>query len=197
MNEKIINNHEDKVKGNKALNFSSLIIPVFLLLTRNGNISEKLSLDNDFQSKVEMVKNIKPYFTEDEQLLLSKVQDVFDILNKVKRLNKQEYDNEINALNTDISRIERKERILTEMVKYMDKDKRQIVDKVLRTKGRLEETKTNMETQNILEAQKIDKFDSLLHFIRCFEPIMNDSSNKKIKKIQKVLEIMKTPEDRF
>ncbi|MTI65863.1 MAG: hypothetical protein FH753_04595 [Firmicutes bacterium] len=197
MNEKIINNQEDGVKVNKTLNFSSLIIPLFLLLTRNGNISEKLSLDNDFQSKVEMVKNIKPYFTEEEQLLLSKVQDVFDILNKVKRLNKQEYDNEINALNTDVSKIERKERILTEMVKYMDKDKRQIVDKVLRTKGRLEETKTNMETQNILEAQKIDKFDSLLHFIRCFEPIMKDSSNKKVKKIQKVLEVMKTPEDRF
>ncbi len=188
-----------KNNSSKGFNFNSLIIPIFLLLISSKSLNFSLvNMDDDFEKKVNFIKDIKPYFTKQEQVFLSKVQDVFDIFNKVNRITKQEYNNEISNMSVNISKVDRKEKILNEVMKYSDGKNKEIIDKVLKAKHRMDETNSRLSKHNkLVKSQNVDTLDSFVDLLNTVKPLLRDNTNKKIRKIEKMVDLIKTPVDQI
>lgn len=167
---------------------SFILIPAVLFLA-NTNILDKIPISKDFDEKVNLLRDVKPYFSVKEQYLLSKVEDIFDILNKVTRIQKNEYEDEISTSTLSYSNKEKKERILRSMVNHLDGNNRELLQKVIETNEKIEQTKDNFEkfkTQNI---SKMD-FKSIVKLISCFKPLYRDINNGTIRKIDRIIDIL-------
>jgi len=177
--------------GNSSLLIIGALIPLALFLINKKDIKINISVDDDFENKANMIQNIKPYFSESEQSILCKVQDVFDILNKINRMNKSDYNGEIKELSTQISDIDRREIILTEISKFMHGENKERAEKVMAAKKSIFEVKNNLDNyKEIMTSEKVIKGSSLVKLMNSFEPILNDEYKEKIRKIEKVIGIV-------
>ncbi|WP_026895985.1 hypothetical protein [Clostridiisalibacter paucivorans] len=178
-----------------------LFIPFVLMFSKGkDDIFNKVSslFEYDFQQRVNMVKDIKPYFSEKEQLALSKVQDVMNILNMINRIKSEDYSGEIKSVDITKSREDRKKEILDKLMKYLDDENKTMVQKVIKTRDNLESSKEKLYKNGVM-TQSINTvgFNNLLDLIKCFEPLIQDEKYKKVRKFEKVMEIMKTPDEKF
>ncbi|WP_425448069.1 hypothetical protein [Dethiothermospora halolimnae] len=188
----------------KETSITSLIglaLPLMMLLNnkneKGDGIKLNLDLNDDFERKKALVSNIKGYFNENGQETLSKVEDIIDIFNKVKRIKESKYKNEVKSTN-NLPAIDKGERILAEMIDYMDDDRKKVAENIIDTKKRIDETKHNITTyKESNEKIDIKKIDSIIDLIKCFDPVLDDKHKKKVKKIEKIMEVMKMSEDEF
>lgn len=173
-----------------------LMIPVFFLLTKDNNLKfdvNKLNLNRDYKNQVQMMKGIKEYFPDDQQVLLSKVQDFFDVLSKVNRIRSDKYDGLIQS-QSSLPSIDKKEKILVELGKYSDGKNKELIDKVVDTKRNMYITKDNIERhKKIVESKKMNKLESIALFMDCFKPILRDDMNKKVIKVEKIIDALTVP----
>lgn len=178
-----------------------LFIPFVLMFSKGkDDIFNKVSslFEYDFQQRANMVKDIKPYFSEKEQLALSKVQDVMNILNMINRIKSEDYSGEIKSVNITKSREDRKKEILDKLMKYLDDENKTMVQKVIKTRDNLESSKEKLyKNNNMTQSTNTVGFNNLLDLIKCFEPLIQDEKYKKVRKFEKVIEIMKTPDEKF
>ncbi len=193
-----MNNRLPKDNTDKKINSSfNKIIPIFLLLTSLNNSDIKLNLNTDLQRGVNMIRDIKPYFSKDNQVLLSKIQDIIDILNKANRISKEEYTDVTNLTNNiNMTKIEKKEKILSKVYDHIDDDSKKIIDKAMTIKGKIDNTKENINRHNKLvqdNNSNSSKVDLLLNLICCFKPVLNSQLNNKVEKVEKIMKIIKTP----
>ncbi|SHH22400.1 hypothetical protein SAMN02745135_00104 [Caloranaerobacter azorensis DSM 13643] len=168
-----------------------MIIPLFLLFkSENSNIN----LGNiNVEDRIEMMKNIKPYFYEKDQKILSKVQDVLEIIYKINRLTDGDYSEEVINTLSDMDRIQRKEKILKEISKYVKERDKKIINMVVDSKERIYETKANISGYKSKATQaNANRAESMVDFIKCFKPVLDEKTNKQIRKIEKIIEIIKS-----
>lgn len=191
---------ENKVLSNISFENIILLLPLIILFLNKDKMRLSVDLENheDFRKKAEMLSKIRPYFPEKDQYLLSKVEDIFDIFYKVNRVQKSDYSQSISKLSHDISPVDKKEKILYEMSQYMNSNNKKIVDEVLNTKKNIYEAKNNLETHTkTVSTSNISKTDEIIGLIKSFEPILHQDYKNKIKKMEKLIEILKTPDDKI
>ncbi|WP_427339652.1 hypothetical protein [Caloranaerobacter sp. DY30410] len=189
MYNKLLNNESQNSKS--PFGSIGMIIPLFLLF-RAKNLNIKLGNIN-VEDRIEMMKNIKPYFYEKDQKILSKVQDVLEIIYKINRLTDGDYSEEVVNTLSDMDRIQRKERILKEISKYLDEKEKKIISMAVNSKERIYETKANISGyKNKAIQSNANKVESMVNFIKCFKPVLDEKTNKQIKKIEKIMEIIKS-----
>ncbi|MBS4539256.1 hypothetical protein GOQ27_12340 [Clostridium sp. D2Q-11] len=173
-----------------------IMVPILLLLTKDNNFKldiKKLNLDRDFENQVQMMRGIKGYFSEDQQVILSKIQDVFDVLNKVNRIRLDKYDGVIQS-QSSLAPIDKREKILAEIGRYSDGKNKELIDKVVDTKRNMFKTKNNIENhRQLVQSQSMSTLESIVLFMNCFKPILRDDMNKKVKKVEKVIEALTIP----
>lgn len=189
MYNKLLNNESQNSKN--SFGSIGIIIPLFLLFgAKNLNIN----LGNiNVEDRIEMMKNIKPYFYEKDQKILSKVQDVLEIIYKINRLVDGDYSKEVVNTLSDMDRIQRKERILKEISKYVNEKDKKIISMAVDSKERIYEAKANIQGYKSKAIQSnTNKVESMVNFIKCFKPVLDDKTNKQIKKIEKIMEIIKS-----
>ena len=189
-------NKEDR---NNLISIISIALPIMLLLKNNGRINLNLSFEGDLETKRDLIKNIKPYFSYQEQSTLSKVQDIIDILDKVGKVTRPTYDKDRVNSAENIPSYEKKERILYELSKYLNGNNKKIVDGLLETNKKVKETKNNLtQYQEMARIQdNDDKINSVLRIAKCLEPIMHDNGRKRMKKVEELVKVMKKPEDYY
>ncbi|KNF08128.1 hypothetical protein CLPU_9c00240 [Gottschalkia purinilytica] len=185
--------------------FLPMVIPAMLMLKDKSGDNRptfnlpklNLSLDEDFSNRVDMIKDIKHYFPEKDQKMLSKIQDVFEILDKIRSITKDDYTTEIMVNSSEMSESEKREMIIKEVSRHMGKEKRKLVENVLETKDNIFQSKTNLESygQSITQ-NKRNGLESIVGLINCIEPIMRDEDKKKIRKIEKISEIMNSSDEK-
>ncbi len=186
---------------NKLLNniqgIAPFIIPLLLLASNKKGFKLDISLDENYEGKARMLQDIKPYFTEDDQHILGKVQDIFDILSKFKRIIDSNYENEVSSLGESMSTLDRREKILSLMAEYMNNnDTRKLAESVVETKRNIFQTKANIESYTkSASIQSSDGLTSMLKLANCVEPLMRDSDKKKIRKIEKIAQIITSQDD--
>ena len=192
--------NENKVLNNISFENIILLLPLILLFMNKDKSKLSIDLENheDFRSKAEMLSKIRPYFPEKDQYILSKVQDIFDIFYKVNRIKKSDYSQGISKLSNEVSSVDKTEKILYEMSHYMNSNNKKLVEDVLNTKKNIYKTKRNLEnhTQKVSKSN-INKTDEMLGLIKSFEPILHDDYKNKIRKMEKLVEILKTPDDKI
>lgn len=175
-----------------------LMVPAFLLLTKDKDMDtdiKKFILDKDYGKQVQMMNGIKEYFPENHQLVLSKIQDILDVLTKINRIRLDRYDGVIQSQSI-LPSIDKRERILSEMSKYSEGKNKELIDKVVDTKRNLYRTKENIERhRELVQSQSVNALESIIMFMNCFKPILREDMNKKIKKVEKVVELLATPHD--
>ncbi|MBS4534300.1 hypothetical protein GOQ29_01565 [Clostridium sp. D2Q-14] len=173
-----------------------LMIFVFFLLTKDNNLKldiSKLNFNKDYNKQVKMMKGIKEYFPDEQQVLLSKIQDIFDVLSKINRIKSDEYDEVIQS-QSNLPSIDKKEKILAELGKYSDSKNKELIDKVVDTKRNIFKTKDNIERhKKMVESKEMSKLESIALFMDCFKPILRDDMNKKVRKVEKVMEALMIP----
>jgi len=175
---------------------SLILIPVLLFLANTDILKDKFDLNQDFSQKAAMLKDVKPFFSVKEQYILSKIEDGFDILNKFSRIQKEEYEEEISSTSQSIPKKDRKERILRGMAKYVDDGSKGLIEKVIDINEKIEESKGNYANHKIQNTENQD-LTSIIKLASCFRPLFRDSNNKKIRKLDKIIEIINIPEDNF
>lgn len=185
---------------NKILNsiqgIAPFIIPIFLLSLSKKGFKLDINLDENYENKAKMIENIRPYFTEDDQKILGKIQDIFDILSRFNRIMKSDYESEVSSVGNAMSLIDKKERILTQMAECMNGNNRQLAESVVKTKQNIFETKANIENYSkSVSSQNIDGLTSMIKLANCIEPIMRESDKKKVRKIEKIVQIINTPDE--
>ncbi|NBI05832.1 hypothetical protein [Senegalia massiliensis] len=152
-------------------------------------------MNKNYRNEVKMIRNIKRYFPENQQLTLSKVEDVFDILDKINRVRLNKYDGLIEA-KVDLPSIDRIEMILIEIGEYSGGKSKELVSKLVNTKKNIYKTKDNIKAHNnSFRDQNSDKLESAISFMNCFKPILKEDMNNKIIKIEKVINLLTTSKE--
>lgn len=198
-------------QGFGGLNIGSiaiLAIPLLLMFSKKNGFSPKgfnpkgFNLNFDFGSNIDnkktLIENIKPYFSFQEQSTLNKVQDIIDIISKFNKVKSSRYDNNVLTLSENLPKTEKKERILEEIAKHLEGKGKVVADNLVDTSRRVQMAKNNLDNhKNKVSSQNINKMDKLLNLFDSLEPIMHTKGKQRIKKIEKVLEVIKKPEDEF
>lgn len=154
---------------------------------------KKLNIDRDYRNQIELMKNIKGYFPENQQIVLSKAEDVFDVLDKINRIRLEKYDGLIQSP-VDLSSIDKKEKILVGIGEYSNGKSKEIISNVVNTKRNIYKTKENIERhKNLSQNKKLGKLDSAISFMNCFKPILRDDMNRKVVKVEKVINTLTSP----
>ncbi|MTI49617.1 hypothetical protein [Sporosalibacterium faouarense] len=189
------------IKGLEDLDLKSLAIfaiPLLLLLSDKKGMSLNLKFDKNFESKSELIENIKPYFSFQEQDTLNKVQDIIEIFNKVNKIQNSNYSKTSTALTQGISSGDRKEKILAEMSKHLEGKGKEIADNLISTRQRLLETSSKLDRHKKgVKGQGVSKTDEMLSLVNCLKPIMPDQGKRRMKKIETILDLMKKPDSEF
>lgn len=189
MYNKLLNNGSQDSKN--SFGSIGIIIPLFLLF---GGKNLNIDLGNiNVEDRIEMMKNIKPYFYEKDQKILSKVQDVLEIIYKINRIVGGDYSKEVINTSSNMDRIQRKEKILKEISKYVNEKDKKIISMAVDSKERIYEAKANITGyKNMVTQSNVNKVESMVNFIKCFKPVLDEKINKQIKKIEKIMEIIKS-----
>lgn len=183
---------------NNGGNLTMILIPIMLALSNTDLLKSTLNGAENLGNKVDMLKDIKPFFSVKEQYLLSKIEDVLEIFNKINRIQKETYSEELSVSTNTIPKKERKEKILENMAKYFDDENRGLIQKVIDTNKKIEETKSNVMDSNIaIQNNDSSSITTILKLLDCMRPLFRDIDNKKIKKIDKIIELVNIPEDHF
>ena len=176
------------------------LIPIYFLIDKkyiNFDIEKfdikKLKFDRDYRNQIELMESVKRYFPENQQIVLSKVEDVFDVLNKVNRIRSERYNGLIES-QINLSSIDKKEKILENIGAYSDGKSKELISKVLNTKRNIYKAKENIQRHRSLTKNKeINKLDSAISFMNCFKPVLRNDINKKVIKVEKVINTLKAP----
>ncbi len=176
----------------------ALPLLIFTLIKRGGGFKADVNSSENYQDKAKMINEIRPYFLEEDQHILGKVQDIFEILNRIDRIIKSNYNDSVKALNQDLSMLDRKEKILTKLANYMNDSNRQIAEGVVETKNNILKTKDNLEVYSqAVSTQNLDKITSIMKLANSIEPLMPSKGKAQIKKLEKIVDIMKASDDQF
>ncbi|WP_130806443.1 hypothetical protein [Senegalia massiliensis] len=152
-------------------------------------------MNKNYRNEVKMIRNIKRYFPENQQVTLSKVEDAFEILDKINRIRLNRYDGIIEA-KADLPTIDRIEMILTEIGEYSGGESKELVSKLVNTKRNIYKTKDNIKAHNnSFRYETTDKLESAISFMNCFKPILREDMNSKITKIEKVINLLTTSKE--
>ncbi|WIV11486.1 hypothetical protein [Proteiniborus sp. MB09-C3] len=189
---------ESKLKSLQNLAIVALPILVFALIEKGGSLKEGKSFSRSYQDKIKLLKEISPYFLEEDQYILGKVQDIFEILNRVNRIIKSDYTDNVKALNQDLPMLDRKEKILSKLSTYLDDSNRQLAEGVIETKQNILKAKENLEEYSqAVSTQSLDKLTSMMKLAKSIEPLMPSKGKVQLKKIEKIVDIMKASDDEF
>lgn len=152
-------------------------------------------MNKDYKKEVKMIRNIKRYFPENQQLTLSKVEDAFDVLDKINRIRLNKYDGLIES-QADLPSIDRIEMILREVGEYSGGQSKELVSKLINTKKNIYKTKDNITAHNkLFKDENTDKLESAISFMNCFKPILRKDMNNKITKMEKVINLLTTSKE--
>lgn len=189
---------ENRFKDLQNLAIIALPILIFALIEKGGIFKAETNSGRNYQNKVKMLKEISPYFLEEDQLILGKVQDIFEILNRFNRIINNDYAESVRALNQNLSMIDRKEKIISKLANYLDGDRRKLAESVVGTKQNIFKTKENLEQYSqTVSTQNTDKITSMLKLANSIEPIMPEKGKVQIKKLEKIIDIMKASDEQF
>ncbi|WP_162265466.1 hypothetical protein [Abyssisolibacter fermentans] len=192
----------DKESNNiNNLSISSIFIPAILgiagseIFGLNKVFNQITTMSNNFERNVNLLKNIKPYFSHSEQYTLSKIQDIFDVLNKVGRIKGEQYETEVQDMCTEVSISEKKQKIIQEFYNYLDVDKRQFIDKAMEVKDQIFTAKNRINGLGDLDEVTMDnKMDVVFEFIKCFKPILSEEHSRNLDKFEKAVQVLKAPD---
>lgn len=193
--------NDNEPKDIKSQSITGIVVPVALGIIGGKAIgldkvlNQVTTMTQNFAKNVDLLRSIKPYFSHSEQFTISKIQDVFDVLNKVGRIKGQQYEAEIYSLDTEMSVSEKKQKIIQEFYNYLDGDKKQIIDKAMEVKDQIFTTKNKVSGLMTLDEVGVDnRMDVLFEFMKCFKPILSEEHNKKIDKFEKAVQILRSDE---
>ncbi|SCG82488.1 hypothetical protein DW1_0880 [Proteiniborus sp. DW1] len=176
----------------------ALPILVFILIEKSGVFGTEVNYTRNYHNKIRMLKEISPYFLEEDQVVLGKVQDIFEILNRFNRIINNDYQENVRALNQDLSMMDRKEMIISKLANYLDDNRRKLAENVVGTKQNIFKTKENLERYSqIVSTQNTDKLTSMLKLAKSIEPIMPDKGKAQLRKIEKIIDIIKASDNEF
>ncbi|EOD00867.1 hypothetical protein [Caldisalinibacter kiritimatiensis] len=197
MDNKLINN----LFSQKTLGYLLPIAFLFLISQKGKGIKldlSSLAKADNLESKVDMIRRITPYFSEKEQMILYRIKDVLDIINKANRVTKANYEPQISSAVTELPSIEKKEKILVEMANHTEGKNKELLDKVIDAKRRIDETRSKLvEYKTNVATQESDNLKQMVKLIDCFKPVLDSNSKKKINKLERVVEVLRTPEDQL
>lgn len=189
---------ENRFKDLQNLAIIALPILIFALIEKGGIFKADTNTSKSYQNKVKLLKEISPYFLEEDQHILGKVQDIFEILNRFNRIIDSDYTDSVRALNQNLSMLDRKEMIISKLANYLDDDRRKLAESVVATKQNIFKTKENLETYSqTVSTQNIDKLTSMMKLANSIEPLMPDKGKVQLKKIEKIIDIMKASDNEF
>lgn len=187
--------------GNKSLqNLAILALPIliFILIEKGGIFKTDTNSVKNYHDKVKMLREISPYFLEEDQHILGKVQDIFEILNRFNRIINSDYNDSVKALNRDLPMLDRKEMIISKLANYLDDNRRKLAEGVVETKQNIFKTKENLETYSqTVSTQNIDILTSMMKLANSIEPLMPGKGKVQLKKIEKIIDIMKASDNEF
>jgi len=193
--EEMDNNRDYNLQN---LTVIALPILIFALIEKGGIFKADINPSRNYQIKINMLKEIRPYFLEEDQHILGKVQDIFEILNRLNRIISSDYGDNVRVLNRDLPMIDRKEMILSKLAEYLDDSSRKLAESVVETKQNIFKTKENLEHYSqTVSTQNVDKLTSLAKLANSIEPLMPNRGKVQLKKIQKIIEILKASDDDF
>lgn len=178
-------------------NIALIALPIVLiaLIKKDEGLKLNMSFSTDYEDKAKLIKEIKPYFLEEDQHILGRAQDIFEILSKAKRIISNDYNNNIK-LASNISIIDRKDKILSEVANYMDNDKKRIANAVINTKNNMIKAKENIDTYSQKSStQNTDRLSSMVNLVNCIEPIMPDRGKIHMRKLEQIANIIKSSDD--
>ncbi|RKD30562.1 hypothetical protein [Thermohalobacter berrensis] len=189
----------DDKKGSKGIGTMLLPFMAILLTNQGGFNFKKLNLDTNLDEKIEMLDRIKNYFYYNDQVNLCKAKDVLEILNKMKKIKREKYNEEVSASTVDqLTRDERKERIIEELINYSEGKNRDIMEKALTVKKNLQQVQTKVLSNRENAVSSVDSsIEPLIMVAKSFEPVMNESSRKTIRKLEKIIRILRESDDEF
>lgn len=189
------------MKGTGSLNLGNLaklVIPLLLLANNKRELNLNLKLDENFESKSELIENIKPYFSFQEQATLNKVRDIIDIFNKVSKIKNSSYKENSVAITSELPYGDKKEKILTEMSKHLDGKGKDMADNLIIAKQMIEKARSNVyKHKKVTKAQLPNRTEKMVNLLNCLEPILPDKSKKRMKKIDELYGLIKKPESDF
>lgn len=189
---------DNRFKDLKNLAIIALPILIFILIEKGKVFKADTNEVRSFQDKIKMLKEISPYFLEEDQHILGKVQDIFEILNRFNRIIVSDYNDNVRALNRDLPMIDRKEKILSSLAAYLDENNRKLAESVVETKQNIFKTKENLQDYSqTVSTQNLDKLTSMLKLANSIEPLMPNKGKIQIKKFEKIIDIMKASDDEF
>lgn len=189
---------DNRSKGLQDLAILALPILIFVLIEKGGIFKADTNTTSNFRDKVKMLKEISPYFLEEDQVILGKVQDIFEILNRFNRIINNDYHENVRALNQDLSMMDRKEIIISKLANYLDDNRRKLAENVVEAKQNIFKTKENLEKYSqTVSTQNTDKLTSILKLANSIEPIMPDKGKVQLRKIEKIIDIVKASDNEF
>ncbi|MFA5522872.1 MAG: hypothetical protein WDA24_00795 [Tissierellales bacterium] len=183
------------------LTILALPILIFILIEKGGVFkveTNSTTSTKNYKDKVGLLKEISPYFLQEDQQVLGRVQDIFEILSRLNRIVNSDYTDNVSALNQDLSMIDRKERIISNLANYLDDDRKKLAESVIETKQNIFKTKGNLEDYSqTVSTQNTDKVTSMLKLANSIEPLMPEKGKVQLKKIEKIIDIMKASDNEF
>lgn len=184
--------------GLQDLAIIALPILIFILLEKGRIFKADTNSTSNFRSKVTLLKDISPFFLEEDQVILGKVQDIFEILNRFTRIINNDYQENVSALKQNLSMLDRKEMILTKLANYLDDDRKKLAESVVGTKQNIFKTKENLERYSqTVSTQNTDKLTSMLKLANSIEPILPEKGKVQLRKIEKIIDIIKASDNEF
>ncbi|WDV44836.1 hypothetical protein PV797_15095 [Clostridiaceae bacterium M8S5] len=188
-------------KNIKNQSITSLAVPIAIGIFGGKAIglgkvfSEITGMSKGFEKNANLLKHIKPYFSHSEQYTISKLQDIFDVLNKVGRIRGEQYETEVCSLDVELDVGEKKQRIIEALYDYLDYDKKQIIDKAMEVKEQIFTAKSKINGLNALDDVGINStMDILFEFIKCFKPILSQEHTRNLDKFERAVEVLKSPD---
>jgi hypothetical protein len=173
------------------------IFPIFILLFLGsnflkGNSKLKLNIDTNLYNKINMINEVIPYFSDKEQVILSKVSDILDIINRFNRVIKANYDVKLNDSAANMAKDEKMEKILVEMSKHLEGGNKELAQNLIDVKHRIDQTKVNLNTYNEkVSANQVAGINSIIELMKCFMPVLDENHKKTVNKVERIMEIVK------
>ncbi|SDY96840.1 hypothetical protein SAMN05660462_01379 [Proteiniborus ethanoligenes] len=181
-------------------NIAIVALPLLMLslLKKDEGFKLNMNLSNNYEDKAKMLREIKPYFLQEDQHILGKVQDIFEILNMIKRIIENDYNDKVKSSNLNLSIIDRKGKILSEMVNYLGDNNKTMAESIVNTKNNILKAKENLKGYSQLAStQNLDRLTSMVKLANCIEPILPDKGKVQSRKLQQIVNIMKASDESF